>query len=132
MTSRLQDLEVDIRTTKQHLESVAERVGALQKTAAMEQTQIEQLKARRHALLLECRLENIHLPLSSGSAAEIHRILEHSDAIEQPDSEQQEQDSMDVEDSQAANSQELSLVYQREEKLQFDFTSLPDDKKVGV
>ena len=84
-------------------------------TSVLQAGQIEQLYARRHSLLLQSKLDNVYIPLLKGS---LDDIAEPSQGIE-------EEDAMDVEDSQV-----MQLRYGEEDKLEVDFSSIPRSLRV--
>ena len=123
----IDELESDIQAYKRALEEVTRTVSELQKRSAMELSQIEQLKARRHAIFHECRLEGIQIPVTRGSISD---ILEQADAIDP--NEDENDDAMEVADGDGdvASSQALKRIYVQEDNLKIDYRTLPGDKRV--
>lgn len=62
-----QDKQVELKELKKALSDCVRDAGEIQKEVNALETQLEQLRARRHTLFKQCKLEDIALPLLRGT-----------------------------------------------------------------
>ncbi|XP_054070670.1 structural maintenance of chromosomes protein 1B [Rissa tridactyla] len=80
----------------------------LQKEATALETSLEEKRLRRHNLLLECKVQDLKIKLLSGSLDDISEV----------------ELGTEIEDTQTTSS-----IYEREEAIQIDYSSLAEDLK---
>uniref|UniRef100_A0A8C4J5E4 Structural maintenance of chromosomes protein n=1 Tax=Dromaius novaehollandiae TaxID=8790 RepID=A0A8C4J5E4_DRONO len=100
----------EVEEFRKTLLTLNREAGKLQKEATAIETSLEEKRLRRHNLLLECKVQDLKINLLFGSLddiseAEVLKITE-------------------IEDTQTTSS-----IYEREEAIQIDYSSLPEDLK---
>lgn len=109
LKSEADKLEEEVNSARRDVGAVAKEVQNINKVLNQLENQIEQEKATRHSILMQCKMENIQIPLSSGSLDDID--------------EDNEDASMEMSHSQPSH-----IIYEKEAQIVIDYSSL--DKNV--
>eukprot|EP00053_Salpingoeca_punica_P018841 m.187119 g.187119 ORF g.187119 m.187119 type:complete len:1238 (-) comp17517_c0_seq1:164-3877(-) len=67
----IQELDVAMKAVKKRVNDHTTEIEKVQKLLSAKDTQMEQLRARRHLFFKQCKVEQIQLPLASGSLDDI-------------------------------------------------------------
>lgn len=114
--------KTDVEAVEEATTEIRKRLAAVQKdiTGAQKQvttleTKLEQKRADRHSLLQTCKLEDIMIPMKRGTMDDI----DHTASSQQDD----------VELSDISGSQSTQKIYEKEAKIQVDYSELADELK---
>ncbi|XP_068808061.1 structural maintenance of chromosomes protein 1B isoform X2 [Struthio camelus] len=98
----------EVEEFRKALLTLNREAGKLQKEATAIETSLEEKRLRRHNLLLECKVQDLKINLLFGSLDDISEVELRTE----------------IEDTQTTSS-----IYEREEAIQIDYSSLPEDLK---
>ncbi|XP_062448469.1 structural maintenance of chromosomes protein 1B isoform X1 [Rhea pennata] len=98
----------EVEEFRKTLLTLNREAGKLQKEATAIETSLEEKRLRRHNLLLECKVQDLKINLLFGSLDDISEVELRTE----------------IEDTQTT-----STIYEREEAIQIDYSSLPEDLK---
>ncbi|XP_025969786.1 structural maintenance of chromosomes protein 1B [Dromaius novaehollandiae] len=98
----------EVEEFRKTLLTLNREAGKLQKEATAIETSLEEKRLRRHNLLLECKVQDLKINLLFGSLDDISEAELRTE----------------IEDTQTTSS-----IYEREEAIQIDYSSLPEDLK---
>ncbi|XP_025945964.1 structural maintenance of chromosomes protein 1B isoform X1 [Apteryx rowi] len=98
----------EVEEFRRTLLTLNREASKLQKEATAIETSLEEKRLRRHNLLLECKVQDLKINLLFGSLDDISEVELRTE----------------IEDTQITSS-----IYEREEAIQIDYSSLPEDLK---
>ena len=104
-----------MNTDRRAVGAIAKELQQASKHANVTETQIEQERANRHSILMQCKMDNIAIPMSRGNLDEVD---EDGAGGEDP--------SIEVSGSQPSH-----LIYEREANIVIDYDDLEDELKEG-
>lgn len=139
--SRVDDLDAELKETKKQLATVQKDLAALEKRKSVADSQLLQLRARRHTLYRQARLEEVRLPLlskkskSSKKGRGKKRQRQEEDSSEEAESEEEELTILDVETESPSvdtmmDSESTQTVesLHKDDKIELDFDSVAEDE----
>ena len=112
-TSESNRIRVQVNTDRRTVSTIAKELQQASKHANVTETQIEQERANRHSILMQCKMDNIAIPMSRGNLDEVD---EDGAGGEDP--------SIEVSGSQPSH-----LIYEREANIVIDYDDLEADLK---
>ena len=104
----LDKMEEDVNAARKDVTLIGKELQAANKQINQMETQVEQEKANKHSLLIQCKLENIQVPMKRGNLDEI-------------DEEASEDPSIEVSSSQPSH-----IIYEKEAKIIIDYSNLEE------
>uniref|UniRef100_A0A915I2X7 Structural maintenance of chromosomes protein n=1 Tax=Romanomermis culicivorax TaxID=13658 RepID=A0A915I2X7_ROMCU len=110
----LEEKEAELNEMKKQLAIAQKDTGLAQKQTAALETKLESKKSERHSLLQTCKVEDIKLPMSRGSAVD---IVDDSESSTQASS------------SQDFSTQATKEIYEKEAKIKINYGRLDADLK---
>lgn len=78
LKGQLDKLEEDVNYARKDVGTVAKELQSANKAINSLEAAIEQERAQRHSLLMQCKMDNIHIPIRTGSLEEIDEENEES------------------------------------------------------
>ncbi|PSN35220.1 Structural maintenance of chromosomes protein 1A [Blattella germanica] len=113
--SEVDSMEDLIGKARREVGAIAKDIQAAQKQVAALEGKIEQKRADRHAILKQCKMEDIAIPMQRGNMEDIA----------------QETSAMDGSENSSAETTSTSTqqIYDRESRIVIDYTQLPDNLK---
>ncbi|XP_051477637.1 structural maintenance of chromosomes protein 1B [Apus apus] len=115
LKDRLSDHKSEVRKTQNEVEefrktllTLNREASKLQKEATAIETSLEEKRLRRHNMLLECKVQDLKIKLLSGSLDDISEVELGTET---------------------EGTQTTSTIYEREEAIQIDYSTLEEDLK---
>ncbi|KAG1650153.1 Structural maintenance of chromosomes protein 1A [Nymphon striatum] len=118
--ANIDDVEEEINDIRKKITSVQKEQSGIQKQQAAIESKIDQKRSDKHGLFRVVRLENIRIPLSSGTWNDLDPENSQQDDSEASDRTTEQGD---------ASSLSTQARYQRADQLVIDFSMLSDDLK---
>eukprot|EP00123_Amoebidium_parasiticum_P016939 comp23649_c1_seq1/m.40372 comp23649_c1_seq1/g.40372 ORF comp23649_c1_seq1/g.40372 comp23649_c1_seq1/m.40372 type:complete len:1229 (-) comp23649_c1_seq1:37-3723(-) len=106
------DWETQLKELKREEQNRLKKVAAAEKKATTLETELDQLRGKRHSLLRACRVEEIPIPLMEGSLDDLDAELGSQG------------DAMDLD---SLETQDRSVLHQKEASVQIDFSGLKEE-----
>lgn len=136
---RANDMDIIIKETKKQLANVEKDILTAQKRLSVAETQLHQLRARRHNLLNQSRVEEIRLPLAKktkskkGKTAKGKKRSREDDEEEADTQEEEEElDLMDIDselpsiDTMNSESTQTVQSLNEEDKIELDYSTVTE------
>lgn len=101
-------LDEEVNAARKDVTLIGKEMQAANKQINQMETQVEQEKANKHSLLIQCKMQNIKVPMKRGNLDEID-----DDASEDP--------SIEVSSSQPSH-----IIYEKEAKIIIDYSNLEE------
>ncbi|EFN88816.1 structural maintenance of chromosomes protein 1A [Harpegnathos saltator] len=105
--------EDEIGKARREVGAIAKDIQAAQKQLNTIETKIEQKKAERHAILMQCKMEDIAIPMLNGNMEDIASEMSAANNNETSDT----------------SSMSTQQQYEREKRITIDYAFLPDNLK---
>ncbi|XP_032683016.1 structural maintenance of chromosomes protein 1A [Odontomachus brunneus] len=105
--------EDEIGKARREVGTIAKDIQAAQKQLNAIETKIEQKKAERHAILMQCKMEDIAIPMLHGNMEDIAG----------------ETSSANINDTNDTSSVSTQQQYERESRITIDYAFLPENLK---
>merc|ERR1719419_986788 len=109
LKSEVDKLDEDVDQAKKEVSVVQKELASISKAINQVEAGLENERSNRHTILKQCKMDSIYIPMKRGRLEEI---------------EDEDDPSIDVNDSQPSH-----LIYEREEKIKIDYTSLTSSLK---
>merc|ERR1719210_2266165 len=106
LKGQMDKLEEDVNVARKEVGTVAKELQSANKAINQLEASIESERAQRHSFLLQCKLDNIQIPIKSGS-------------LEQIDDDGDESTEMSA-------SQPSHVIYEKEARIEIDYSSLEE------
>ncbi|NWU84979.1 SMC1B protein, partial [Onychorhynchus coronatus] len=106
--SQVTKSQTEVEEFRRRMLTLNREATKLQREAAALETALEEKRLKRHNLLLECKVQDLKVKLLSGTLDDISEVELGTET---------------------EGTQEASGIYEREEAIQVDYSSLPDDLK---
>ncbi|CAI9721520.1 maintenance of chromosomes 1A-like [Octopus vulgaris] len=116
--SQIDDIEDVMNEIRKRLSAQQKEITTWQKSIGTIETKLEQKKADRHSLLKACKMDDVHLPMKRGSMDD---ISQENDTSSQNDE--------STSDSNVRESQGSRAIYEKEARIQIDYSMLDDEEK---
>ncbi|XP_069688454.1 structural maintenance of chromosomes protein 1A [Periplaneta americana] len=113
--SEVDNMEDLIGKARREVGAIAKDIQAAQKQVAALEAKIEQKRGDRHAILKQCKMEDIAIPMQRGNMEDIAQETSGMDASE----------ASSIETTSTSTQQ----IYDRESRIVIDYTQLPDNLK---
>ena len=107
LKGNMDKLEDDVNVARKEVGTISKEMQGANKAINQLEASIETERAQRHSLLLQCKLDNIQIPIKSGSLEEID--------------EDGGDESMDMSASQPSH-----VIYEKEAQIEIDYSSLEE------
>merc|ERR1711983_72721 len=107
LKGQLDKLEEDVGMARKDVGTIAKEMQSANKAINQLEAAIEQEKAGRHSLLMQCKMDNISLPIKNGSLEEIDN--------------ENEDESMEMSASQHSH-----VIYEKEAAIEIDYSALEE------
>ncbi|GLH03186.1 Structural maintenance of chromosomes protein [Gryllus bimaculatus] len=104
-------MEDQIGKARREMGLIAKDIQAAQKQVTALESRIEQRKADRHGILMQCKMEDIAIPMQRGNMEDIA------------------QESSIAETSEATDTSSMTQIYDRESRIRMDYSSLSEHLK---
>lgn len=101
-------LEEDVNAARKDVTLIGKEMQAANKQINQMETQVEQEKANKHSLLIQCKLENIQVPMKRGNLDEIDEEATDDPSIE------------------VSSSQPSHIIYEKEAKIIIEYSTLEE------
>ena len=112
LKSEVDKLDEDVDQAKKEVSVVQKELASISKAINQVEAGLDNERSNRHTILKQCKMDSIYIPMKRGRLEEI---------------EDEDDPSIDVNDSQPSH-----LIYEREEKIKIDYTSLTSSLKVRI
>jgi len=109
LKSEVDKLDEDVDQAKKEVSVVQKELASISKAINQVEAGLDNERSNRHTILKQCKMDSIYIPMKRGRLEEI---------------EDEDDPSIDVNDSQPSH-----LIYEREEKIKIDYTSLTSSLK---
>merc|ERR1719300_1808614 len=109
LKSEVDKLDEDVDQAKKEVSVVQKELASISKAINQVEAGLDNERSTRHTILKQCKMDSIYIPMKRGRLEEI---------------EDEDDPSIDVNDSQPSH-----LIYEREEKIKIDYTSLTSSLK---
>merc|ERR1712012_1165689 len=106
LKGQLDKLEEDVGVARKDVGTIAKEMQSANKAINQLEAAIEQEKAQRHSLLMQCKMDNISVPIKNGNLEEI--------------------DDDNDESLEMSASQPSHLIYEKEAAIEIDYSSLEE------
>ena len=110
LKSEVDKLEEDVDVAKKEVSSVQKELTSISKAINQVESSLENERSNRHTILKQCKMDSIYIPMKKGRLEEI---------------EDEDDPSIDVSEGQSSH-----LIYEKEEKIKIDYSSLNSSLKV--
>lgn len=107
LKGQLDKLEEDVNYARKDVGTVAKELQSANKAINQLEASIEQERAQRHSLLMQCKMDNIDIPFKTGSLDELD--------------EQGDDESMEMSSSQPSH-----IIYEKEAAIEIDYNTLEE------
>merc|ERR1711997_98535 len=107
LKGQLDKLEEDVNYARKDVGTVAKELQSANKAINQLEASIEQERAQRHSLLIQCKMDNIEIPIKRGSLEEID-------------------DEGGDESMEMSTSQHSHIIYEKEAAIQIDYATLEE------
>merc|ERR1719282_642998 len=107
LKGQLEKLEEDVGMARKDVGTIAKEMQSVNKAINQLEAAIEQEKAGRHSLLMQCKMDNISVPIKTGSLEEIDN--------------ENEDESMEMSASQPSH-----VIYEKEAAIEIDYSALEE------
>ena len=108
LKGQLDKLEEDVGIARKEVGSIAKEMQSANKAINQLEAAIEQEKAGRHSLLMQCKMDNISVPIKNGN-------------LEELDNEDGDNESMEMSASQPSH-----IIYEKEAAIEIDYSALEE------
>merc|ERR1712117_1017115 len=108
LKSECDKLEEEVNTARRNVGTVAKELQASNKLINQLEAQVENERANRHSILIQCKMDNIAIPMSKGNLDDIDEGEGDDPSIE------------------VSGSQPSHVIYEREANIKIDYGSLEE------
>lgn len=108
LKSEMDKMEEEVNTARRDVGAIAKELQQANKAVNQSENLVEQEKANRHSILIQCKMDNIQIPMKKGNLDEIDE-----DASEDP--------SIEVSSSQPSH-----VIYEKESQIVIEYGSLEE------
>eukprot|EP01102_Stenamoeba_stenopodia_P012094 TRINITY_DN3779_c0_g1_i1.p1 TRINITY_DN3779_c0_g1~~TRINITY_DN3779_c0_g1_i1.p1 ORF type:complete len:1214 (-),score=376.16 TRINITY_DN3779_c0_g1_i1:27-3668(-) len=113
----VEDKEKEIKDLKRQLHTLIQQIASIHKQITAKETQVDQIRTRRHNLLQTCKVQEIKVTVK-----EQRERRKRKRGEKEEESEGEESDPMELEEPSQA-------VQEREDEIDIDYTDLPASRK---
>merc|ERR1719245_1296929 len=106
LKGQMDKLEEDVNVARKEVGTIAKEMQSANKAINQLEASIESERAQRHSFLLQCKLDNIQIPIKSGSLEQI--------------------DDDGAESTEMSASQPNHVIYEKEARIEIDYSSLEE------
>ncbi|KAG8231458.1 hypothetical protein J437_LFUL000175 [Ladona fulva] len=111
--SEVDAMEEQIGKARREMGAIAKDIQGIHKQVTAFESKIEQKRADRHGILKQCKMEDIVIPMLRGNMEDI----------------EEEGSAMEVDTSTETSSASTQQIYERENRIQIDYTLLSENLK---